>query len=291
MAFYLPAKGFDGLDKIQAVNNPASRRTKIVCTLGPSCWSADGLLKLIDAGMNVARFNFSHGDHDSHFACLARLKEATTQRPGCDVAVMLDTKGPEIRTGTVDSSLTDGKVIYKRGDTIEVGTDYKKPCTSSYLACSYASLPTSVKVGSKILVADGAMTLKVTEIKSSSVLAEVLNNATFGSKKNMNLPGCVVDLPVLTEKDIDDLINFGVKYQVDFIAASFIRSGDDIDFIRSILGEKGQIIKIISKIENYQGLEKFDEILAKSDGKSLSIGLLNSFVWYVLLKFPRYYGC
>mmetsp|Transcript_55601 Transcript_55601/g.97432 ORF Transcript_55601/g.97432 Transcript_55601/m.97432 type:complete len:502 (-) Transcript_55601:187-1692(-) len=249
----------------------ASRRTKIVCTLGPACWSVEGLTNLIDAGMNVARFNFSHGDHISHFSTLERLREAVAARPGSNVAVMLDTKGPEIRTGKVDPSLGD-KVKFTKGDIIEVGTDYTQFVTSTYLACSYPSLPTSVKVGSKILVADGALMLQVTEIKAASVMARVLNNAAFGSTKNMNLPGAVVDLPTLTEKDISDLKNFGVAYQVDFIAASFVRKGSDIDFIRSVLGEKGANIKIIAKIENQEGMENFDEILTKTDGIMVARG-------------------
>lgn len=155
---------------------------------------------------------------------------------------------------------------------IEVGTDYSRPCTKDYLACSYKSLPTSVKVGGKILVADGAMVLKVLECKESSVIAEVQNNATFGDHKNMNLPGCAVDLPTLTEKDVDDLVNFGVRHGVDFIAASFVRCGADIDNIRAVLGEPGKNIKIIAKIENQQGLENYDEILEKTDGIMVARG-------------------
>ena len=161
---------------------------------------------------------------------------------------------------------------FTKGEIIEVGTDYTKFVTSTYLACSYPSLPKSVSVGSKILVADGALMLQVTEIKETSVLARVLNNAAFGSTKNMNLPGAVVDLPTLTEKDISDLKNFGVAYQVDYIAASFVRKGSDIDFIRSVLGEKGANIKIIAKIENQEGMENFDEILNKTDSIMVARG-------------------
>lgn len=221
--------------------------------------------------MNVARFNFSHGDHAGHFACLERLRSALSMRPGIHVAVMLDTKGPEIRTGFLDKSL-NGKLSLAKGQLIEIGTDYDKPCTSAYLACSYKSLPTSVSVGSKILAADGALSLRVTELRVSSVVAEVLNNATFGDRKNMNLPGAIVDLPTLTEKDIDDLQNWGVKHNVDFVAASFVRKPSDLDFIRSVLGEAGQHIKIISKIENQEGLENFDGILSKTDGIMVARG-------------------
>jgi len=184
---------------------------------------------------------------------------------------MLDTKGPEIRTGVVDVSL-GGKLKLVRGDTIEVGTDYSKPCTKDYLACSYKSLPKSVSVGSKMLIADGALLLKVLEIREESVLAEVLNNASFGDKKNMNLPGAIVDLPTLTAKDIEDLQKFGVAYQVDFIAASFVRKPSDIDFIRQVLGPEGSNIKIIAKIENQEGLENYDAILDRTDGIMVARG-------------------
>lgn len=184
---------------------------------------------------------------------------------------MLDTKGPEIRTGMVDPAGGD-KVKYTKGTIIEVGTDYAKPCTSTHLACSYKSLAKSLSVGSKILVADGALMLKVTEVKEDSVLAEVLNNAAFGNTKNMNLPGAVVDLPTLTEKDIQDLQLFGVEYQVDFIAASFVRKASDIDFIRSVLGERGANIKIIAKIENQEGMENYDAILERTDGIMVARG-------------------
>ncbi|KAJ1387609.1 pyruvate kinase, partial [Ochromonadaceae sp. CCMP2298] len=177
----------------------------------------------------------------------------------------LDTKGPEIRTGKVDPAGGD-KVKYVKGSVIEVGTDYDKPCTPSYLACSYKSLPSSVKKGSQMLVADGAMMLEVTEVKAGSVMALVKNNAAFGNTKNMNLPGAYIDLPTLTEKDISDLTNFGVAYGVDFIAASFVRKGSDIDFIREVLGPKGAGIKIIAKIENQEGMENYDAILEKTDG-------------------------
>lgn len=259
------------LELIRAPHDQNPRATKIFCTLGPACWSVEGLTSLIDAGMNVARFNFSHGDHATHYGALLRLREACALRPGCNVAALLDTKGPEIRTGVVDPSC-GGKVKYTKGDIIEVGTDYSRGCTSSYLACSYESLPISVKPGGRILVADGSLLLEVVECLTTSVRAKVLNNAAFGDKKNMNLPGAIVDLPTLTPKDIDDLVNFGVKHGVDFIAASFVRKPDDIEFIRATLGEAGAKIKIIAKIENQEGLENFDAILDKTDGIMVARG-------------------
>ncbi len=256
---------------IAATHAQASRKSKIICTLGPACWSVEGLGNLIDAGMNVARFNFSHGDHVSHLASLDRLREALSTRPGVHVAVMLDTKGPEIRTGVVDPVL-EGKLKLVKGKFIEIGTDYARYCTTDYLACSYQSISQSVHVGSKILVADGALTLRVTECRPTSVIAEILNNAAFGDRKNMNLPGAIVDLPTLTEQDIVDLQQWGVKHSVDFIAASFVRKGSDIDTIRNVLGEAGSKIKIIAKIENHEGLENYDDILAKTDGIMVARG-------------------
>jgi len=221
--------------------------------------------------MNVARFNFSHGDHAAHGACLERLRNAMALRPGIHCGVMLDTKGPEIRTGVLDPSC-QGKLKLVQGAKIEVGTDYSRPCTPEYLACSYKSLPSSVQVGGKILCADGALTLKGAEIRSDSIICEIMNTASFGDKKNMNLCGAVVDLPTLTEKDKDDLVNFGVVNGVDFIAASFVRKGSDIDEIRKVLGPQGSHIKIIAKIENQEGLENYDEILDKTDGIMVARG-------------------
>jgi pyruvate kinase len=184
---------------------------------------------------------------------------------------MLDTKGPEIRSGFYEPSYK-GKLTLVKGQLIEIGTDYERLGGTEYLACSYKSLPTTVKVGSQILVADGAVMLEVTEIRSESVVAKALNNATIGERKNMNLPGAVVDLPTLTEKDIDDLVNFGIPEGVDFIAASFVRRGSDIDFIRQVLGDEGAHIKIIAKIENQEGLENYDDILEKADSIMVARG-------------------
>jgi len=258
------------LDLLRTDKNPSTRRTKIVCTLGPACWSVENLCKLINAGMNVARFNFSHGDVAGHTACLERLREAMAIT-GLKVAVLLDTKGPEIRTGFVDPEI-GGKVSYVKNSIIEVGTDYDKKCTSEHLACSYPSLSKSVCVGNRILCADGAMVLEVTEIKETSVMARVLNNASFGDRKNMNLPGAIVDLPTCTDRDIECIKQFAVKQQVDYIAASFVRKASDIDFIREVCGEEGKFIQIICKIENQEGLENYDEILEKTDGIMVARG-------------------
>jgi pyruvate kinase len=184
---------------------------------------------------------------------------------------MLDTKGPEIRTGFLDASC-NGKLVLVKGELIEIGTDYERLGNPSYLACSYKSIATTVAVGSRILVADGALLLEVTELKTESVMTRILNSCSIGERKNMNLPGAIVDLPTLTEKDVDDITNFGIPEGVDFIAASFVRRASDIDFIRSILGDEGAHIKIIAKIENQEGMDNYDAILEKTDAIMVARG-------------------
>uniref|UniRef100_A0A7S2R7I1 Pyruvate kinase n=1 Tax=Mucochytrium quahogii TaxID=96639 RepID=A0A7S2R7I1_9STRA len=256
---------------LESVLQPAAeeRKTKIVCTIGPSCWSKEMLLNLIDAGMNVCRLNFSHGDHKVHANTLANIRAAAAERPKCNIAVLLDTKGPEIRTGFLENG---SSIQLKKGSLVELTTDYEFKGNETKIACSYKSLCTSVKVGSTILCADGSLTMKVVEILEKSVMVEILNNGTLGERKNMNLPGIIVDLPTVTEKDKDDLVNFAVVHHVDYIAASFVRKASDITNIRNVLGPRGRQIKIIAKIENQEGLENFDEILAETDAIMVARG-------------------
>lgn len=245
------------------------RKTKIVCTLGPACWEVEMLIKMLDAGMNVARLNFSHGDHKSHGQSVANLKEALKQRPDKHCAIMLDTKGPEIRTGM----LKDGQPIeLVMGQTLDIVTDYAIEGDTKQIACSYKSLPQTVQVGSIIYIADGSLTCEVTEILENGVRTEVKNSAKIGERKNMNLPGAIVDLPTLTEKDEVDLTEFGLSNGIDMIAASFVRKQEDIETIRDLLGPRGAHIKIIAKIENQEGLNNYDEILASTDGIMVARG-------------------
>jgi len=258
------------LDCITAPTDVNLRHTKIVCTLGPACWEVTQLERLIDAGMSVARFNFSHGDHEGHAACLERLRKAASNK-GAHIGVMLDTKGPEIRSGFFAEG---NKIFLKKGENITLTTDYTFKGNNRKLACSYPSLPTSVKPGQRILVADGSLVLTVLECKvdDGEVECRIENDAGIGERKNMNLPGVVVDLPTLTNKDIDDIKNWGCKHNVDFIAASFVRKASDVHKIREVLGEKNGHIKIICKIENLEGLENYPEILAATDGIMVARG-------------------
>lgn len=171
---------------------------------------------------------------------------------------MLDTKGPEIRTGM----LRDNKPIdLEAGQELIIVTDYSLEGDSKKIACSYKDLPTSVQVGSTIFIADGSLTCEVIEILDGGVKVIVKNNCRLGERKNMNLPNCDVNLPTLTEQDIDDIVDFGLKKNIDLVAASFVRCAQDIETIRDELGPKGAYIKIIAKIENHQGLHNYDEIL------------------------------
>jgi len=259
------------LDMITSATDVSTRRTKIICTLGPACWEVPQLEKLIDAGMSIARFNFSHGDHEGHKACLDRVRQACKNK-GKHVAIMLDTKGPEIRTGF----FADGakKIELVKGETITLTSDYAFKGDKHKLACSYQSLATSVNPGQTILAADGSLVLTVLSCDPSAgeVSCRIMNNASIGERKNMNLPGVVVDLPTLTEKDVDDIQNWGVKNNVDFIAASFVRKASDVHRIREVLGDGGRHIKIICKIENVEGLENYNDILEATDGIMVARG-------------------
>mmetsp|Transcript_2024 Transcript_2024/g.3003 ORF Transcript_2024/g.3003 Transcript_2024/m.3003 type:complete len:504 (+) Transcript_2024:90-1601(+) len=264
----LRGKGFN-LERVFQQIDTSFRRTKIVCTIGPACGDVDTLVKMIDLGMNVCRLNFSHGSHESHAEMLDKVRQALAQRPKKYVGILLDTKGPEIRTGFT----ADHKSFTIQKDAIvECVTDYEAHCNPTRIAMSYPKLAQSLKVGSVILVADGGLSLTVTEIKANSVMARAENTFTLGERKNVSLPGAVIDLPTVTEKDINDIQGFGVVQGVDFIAASFVRTADDVRQIREILGEAGAHIKIICKIEDHQGLENFDEILEETDGIMVARG-------------------
>jgi len=257
--------GFD-----EAAKDSYSRKCKIICTMGPNCWDVDTLVKLIDAGMNICRLNFSHGDHEGHGATVKRIREAAATRPDKPVAILLDTKGPEIRTGFFRDDV--GKSIeLKQGQDLKLVTDYSFKGDSTCFALSYP-VHTSVKPGNIILCADGSLSLKVKSVGADFVVTEVMNNCKLGERKNCNLPGVKVELPVLQEKDINDLVNFGIPHGVDFVAASFVQSAEDVALIRKTLGEKGKHIKIISKIENEEGLKNFAAICDASDGIMVARG-------------------
>lgn len=241
--------------------------TKIVCTLGPSVSSVETLAGLLKAGMNVARLNFSHGSHEEHMGRITALREAMakTEMPA---AFLLDTKGPEIRTGL----LKDGKdVTLKVGSTFTLTT---KPCegTQEMVSVSYEGFTKDIRVGNTVLIDDGLIELNVTEVTGDKVVTKVLNNGVLGQRKGVNLPNVRLNLPALAEQDFKDL-EFGCKVGVDFVAPSFIRKVSDVLEVRAALDKfGGKNIKIISKIENQEGVDNFDAILEVSDGIMVARG-------------------
>ncbi|CAN4100562.1 unnamed protein product [Withania somnifera] len=235
-------------------------KTKIVCTLGPASRSVAMVEKLLRAGMNVARFNFSHGSHEYHQETLDNLRQAM-ENTGILCAVMLDTKGPEIRTGF----LKDGKPVQlKQGQEITISTDYNIKGDETE----------DLKPQSVILCADGTITFTVLSCDKEKGLVRCLceNTAVLGERKNVNLPGVIVDLPTLTDKDKDDILNWGVPNHIDMIALSFVRKGSDLVEVRKLLGEHAKNILLMSKVENQEGVANFDDILANSDAFMVARG-------------------
>lgn len=262
---------FIDLDMIKRETKPKDRRTKIICTIGPACWDVEQLELLMETGMDVARLNFSHGDHEGHGKVLERLRTAAKNK-NREIAVLLDTKGPEIRTGFFAEG---DKIHLVKGQHLIMTSDYEFKGDANKLACSYSALATSVNPGQQILVADGSLVLLVLSCDESAgeVTCRVENNGTIGERKNMNLPGVVVDLPTFTEKDVNDIVNFGIKNNVDFIAASFVRKASDVVNLRKLLADNGgSQIDIICKIENQEGLENYGEILKETDGIMVARG-------------------
>jgi len=243
------------------------RKTKIVCTIGPASESKEMLGKLSEAGMNVMRLNFSHGDFDEHGGRIANVREVAKEQ-GKKIAVLLDTKGPEIRT----MQLADGDVMLNAGQVFTLTTDQTVVGDETKVAVTYDNFAKDLNVGNTILLDDGLIELEVTEISGNEVITKVLNTGELGNKKGVNLPGISVNLPALSEKDKGDLV-WGCGQQVDFVAASFIRKASDVTEIRELLtANGGENIHIISKIENQEGVDNFDAILEASDGIMVARG-------------------
>ncbi|GFR34562.1 pyruvate kinase [Thermobrachium celere] len=242
------------------------RKTKIVCTIGPASESEEVLRKLIESGMNVARLNFSHGSHEEHGARIATIKKLRKElnKP---VAILLDTKGPEIRTGT----FKDKKVELVEGQKFIITTRQVEG-DNTICSVSYDKLHEDVKPGDTILIDDGLVGLKVEKIEGQDIHCIVQNSGPVSNYKGVNVPNVKINLPALTEKDIADL-KFGIEQGIDIVAASFVRKPQDVIAIRKVLEKNGgEGILIISKIENQEGVDNIDEIIKLSDGIMVARG-------------------
>jgi len=254
------------------------RLSGIVCTIGPVSREPATLLELIENGMNVARMNFSHGSHEYHAQTMENCRTAARmykEKHGVDpnLAIALDTKGPEIRTGLLEGDDGRKELTLKAGASIKITTDdaFKEKCTSEVLWLDYKNITKVMEPGKRLFIDDGLISVKCTEIGSDHFIGLIENDGNLGSKKGCNLPGTDTDLPAVSEKDKSDLL-LGVEQGVDMVFASFIRNADGVKQIRDVLGEKGKNIWVIPKIENQQGIKNLTEIIACSEGLMVARG-------------------
>jgi len=248
------------------------RKTKIICSLGPASFSDDVVRKLILCGMNVARLNFSHGNRNEHQASIERVRRISGEL-GIPVAILLDTKGPEIRTGMVEN---DGKVTIGKDNLVDITTDDCMTAAAhdgapAKLSLSWKDAAAKLKSGHHVLVADGLLDLEVLGVTDGVVKCKAMNTASIGSKKNVNLTGVHAGLPIMSGQDKDD-IAFGVKMDVDYIAASFLSFPHEVTQIREYLDSMDSKIKIIAKIECGDGVENIREIVQAADGVMVARG-------------------
>ncbi len=241
------------------------KKTKIICTMGPSTDNVELLTNMMHSGMDVARFNFSHGSHEDHGKRLALVREAAKQA-GKVIATIADTKGPEMRLGL----FAEGKVTLQEGDSFVLTTqEYMGDAHKAHV--NYDGLPKEVKVGSRILLNDGLLSLQVDSIKDTEIYTTVINGGEVSSRKRVACPGIELNLPFLSEQDISD-ITFAAENDMDYIAASFVQKAEDVIAIRKVLEANGSHMGIISKIENEAGVDHIDEIIHVSDAVMVARG-------------------
>lgn len=243
------------------------RKTKIICTLGPAVDSDERITQIINAGMDCARLNFSHGTHEEQEVRLNRVRRIAGEL-NRHIPILLDTKGPEIRL----KDFENGSVVVEKGSLFTFDTDKETPGIKERIGLTYDKLAKNVEAGTRILVDDGKIELKVTAIKGSKVICKVITGGKLSNHKSINIPNVEIPMPYLNDVDKSDLL-FGIEHNVEYIAASFVRCADDLKKLRKFLKDNGgQDIKVISKIENGQGINNFDEILELSDGIMVARG-------------------
>ena len=241
------------------------RKTKIICTLGPSTDQEGVLRELVANGMNVARFNFSHGSHEEHLGRFEKLK-AIREELGLPVAALLDTKGPEIRL----RDFKNGTEMLEAGQTFTL-TTREVEGTKEICSITYKDLPQDVQPGGTIMLDDGLIKLQVQTVNDTDIVCKVLNNGKIKNKKGVNVPGVHLSMPYMSQRDKDDII-FGAQQGFDFIAASFVRTAQDVYDIRNLLNEYDSNIRIIAKIENREGVNNIDSILSAADAVMVARG-------------------
>ena len=241
------------------------RKTKIICTLGPSSESEEKLREIMLAGMNVARFNFSHGSHEEHKKRFDRVMKISGEL-GLQIATLLDTKGPEIRLKDIEG----GKTVLESGQTFTLTTEDMMG-TNEKVSITYKNLIHDISVGTTILIDDGLIEMVVQEITDTDIICDVINGGPISNHKGVNVPGAELSMPYLSEQDISNIM-FGCDMGFDFLAASFVRCKEDILSVRKIIEEHGSHMKIIAKIENMQGIHNLEGILEASDGIMVARG-------------------
>ena len=242
------------------------RKTKIICTLGPASTNEEMLEKMLKAGMDVARVNFSHGTHEGHGKTIDLFRKVRDNL-GMSAAVMLDTKGPEIRTRDFEG----GNAMLKNGELFTLTTENVLG-NAERASITYANLPGELKEGDEVLIDDGKLRLKVTETTQTDIVCRVITGGQISNHKGINVPNVALSMEYVSPADKDDLL-FGIEKDVDYVAASFVRRADDVIALRNFLTENGgSDIKIISKIENIEGIDNFEEILEASDGIMVARG-------------------
>ena len=241
------------------------KKTKIICTQGPATERPGVLDALIENGMNLARFNFSHGNHEEHLKRINAVREAA-KKAGKVISLVLDTKGPEMRLG----EFKDGSVMLEKGKPFTLTYD-DAPGDETHVSVNHKGLYTEVKPGDTLLLSDGLVALKVEEIKGKDILTTIQNDGKMSTKKRVAAPGVSLGLPPISEQDEKDII-FGCEQDMDFVAASFIQRPEDVLAIRKLIEEHGGHMEIVPKIENLEGVKNFDDILAVSDGIMVARG-------------------
>lgn len=260
-------------------SNDIQSKTKIVCTIGPACDSPEMIRSLIEKGMNVARLNFSHGTHEEHLDKIRTIRDIS-ESMGRSIAILQDLCGPKIRVGKVN----DPGISLKAGQTLILTSD-DIPGEGNRVSVSYKPLPSEVKQGDIILLADGMMELVVRDIQGVDIVCDVIIGGTLTSNKGINLPSGTIKAPSLTDKDLEDLA-FGIEHDVDFIALSFVRSAEDVHKLKGIIARSGKDIPVVAKIEKHEAIANIEDILDATDAVMVARGDLG--VEIPLEKVPEY---